>query len=597
MARKLDDAAYLNFNGGVRRDVGDYVRQKNQLKNCQNFDIDNAGRLIRRPGFYQFGTTLSGTLKHAITYINGTSSTLDSSFLVFDSGANANCYRLLTTTLASTINTGDTTASVVENTGFAAATSTFEVDGDLITYTAVPSATSFTITASTILKAHYAGASVNQWSTAVASGVDSRSGLYSASLNGLMFLGGIATAASTTDGSSFTGRTLNGSAMFLTVYRDRLFGVGDGAAGANSDANRVAFSNAGTGITWTTSDFFDVEDSRGEPVTGLKVLSDRLIIFKQNSTFYYNENVLKQSLSSVGAYNHESVQEIDGRLYTFCPSGVFVTNGSSAIKISEPIEEILKLFRPSYDTTQQRVINNCFSGKYDKKYFLYLDILYSPNNDNRLETNRGVTLVYDTQLKSWAMYRGINGTNTTSFTSFLSTPSFKSGNITASGLKYWQGIESMFGTAGADSRLYRFFENSYVGTDSGVNPRGTFVTADAIADTVGLSISALAETGFQHLGSPSWWKRFGYIRVLMEEGECAIQYQLDKGTSITDWISLGDFTGMNQRKKLSQFNGQNEGYRINIRISSNQLHTISKINGFILEDTEAITKQDHAEVQ
>lgn len=611
---KLNDFSVFDFSGGVVRNRSSYANKKNEVRLAYNFDFDDFGVAKRRKGSYQFGTTpaSSPTISYGTSYIHGTGGNMDSSFLIFSKGSNANCYRLFSTSLTGNITTASTTANVIDNTGFAAATSTLEINGDIITYTAVPSATAFTVTASTILKTHYTGAPVNQWSTAVASGVDARSGLYGVAFSAAgsaaeLFLGGRATMARTTAGASFASVTSNGSNMFLVAYRSRIYGVGDGGSDTNSSPLRVAFSNYGVGTTWTAADFFDVRESLREMNTGLRVLNDNLIIFKNNSLFTYNEYTLKQRSASVGAYNNEVIQEIDGLLYTFCPQGVFVTNGVTSKKISQPVEDILKLFRPRYDLQFGRIIDNCCSGQLEKKYILYLTAtatatsagsFYFPNNDNRQETINGIALVYDTVKKNWTIYTTFNGTSTVNFTNLISLPAFRAGNASIGGsvTPLWQPIEALFACGGTNSNLYRLFSNSFTGGDSNQEARGDQVIPDDVANSAGRGIPAVIETPFYDLGNPSWWKKFGYIRTLLSAGELQISYRIDRGQYITDWISLGEARFPNQRFKIPEkvdHRIDNQGYRIAFRFSSNQAPLLTEFNGFILEDNEAIDKQQH----
>lgn len=579
MAQKLRDINVDDFTGGLRGDKSDYQMNKNESKDLRNFNIDHRGKLRKRAGYHQFGTSLLTTLDFAFTYTDPVSLG-GGLFLVFDRASNAKCFKLVSTSLENSIALGDTTVTTGSNTAFAAS-GTFEVEGDIITYTSKPSGTTFAVTGSTILKAHSAGAGVRQFLSSVNTGVDSRAGIYGTTLAGLLYLTGIATAYTTADGVSFTSRTAS-NGLFAVTYRERIFVAGTGSGGGNnSSVLRVSYSNAGDATTWDTNNFFDVNDVRDEPITGLFPFNDRLLIFKQNSIFAYNEVQLKQTETDVGAYNHRVIQEIDGIIYTFCPGGIYATNGSSSKKISGPVEHILKAFYPTYDTAISRVINNCFATKYDKKYILYLgDTLLFPSSDNRdsSKTLRNVALVYDTEEKNWT----VNTFNST-FTFFMQAAEFPSGGNTTQGNKR-QGLEALFGLG---SDVFRMFDSRELGFDSGSNVRGGPIFADNIANSVGVEISAINETPFFDSGNPSWWKRFGYVRSLIETGDFSISYRLDKGDYITDWISLGTFRKPNERIKLPD----SEGYRIALKITTNQGVNISEFNGLIIEEIEAISQE------
>jgi len=582
MAQSLKDFPVQDFSGGLVVNKSDYELDRNQCKRLINYDIDERGRLKTRRGYQQFGTDLAGVLDSAIA-LRDPSSYTAGLFWVFDRGSNSNVYCLLSSSLENILTTSDTTATVGSTTGFKAATSTIEIEGDIITYTAKPSGTTFTTTASTILKQHNAGYAVNQFSVATATGIDSRSGLYTCSLDSQLFLFGRgATVRVTNYGTpAFTGVTTS-DGLFSTVYRDRIYVAGSGGSGTNAAVNRISWSNAGTGITWTTTDFFDVEDQNKEIITGLRNYKDRLLIFKQNSIYYYDEVQMKKLTEDVGAYNHRVVEEIDGILYTFCPSGVFKTTGGDSKKISEPIEDILRRFYPKYDSQYSRVINNCCSAQYEKKYILYLGNIFMPSAENQAETLRSVALVYDTEKDNWTMYT--YGTNVT-FTSFLSTKLLVAGGNSSDNRV--QAMQSLFGVSD-DGFVYRMFEDRHIGFDSASNVRGGDIVADKIANSLGTPISTDVETPMFDFGNASWWKRFGFLRMLVEQGDFNVSYKLDKGDYITDPVSLGNFTKPNKRERFID----NEGFRVGLRITSNQLANRGKTNGFILEDNEAISKQE-----
>jgi len=329
-------------------------------------------------------------------------------------------------------------------------------------------------------------------------------------------------------------------------------------------------------------------------ITGLKVLNDRLHVFKQNSTWAYDEIQLKKKLTSVGAYNHNVIKEIDGILYTFSPSGVFATNGFSAKKISDPIDDILKLYFPTFDPTYQRVVTDCFAGVFDKKYVLYLSRIFSPSFDNRLETLRGVTLVYDTVKNNWTMYTGlVTQTNLSSFQGLFSMPNFVSGeNSSIEGIL--QSREALFAGGSVDNGattkggLFRMFENIVRGGDTAQNERGAPITGDMVADSTGTPISALIRTGWIDQGSPETNKQFSRVRVLLEKGDVSVSYRVDTGDFYTDWEAIGSATTSG---KILRFPAKARGYRIQLSFANNQVDTKTILNGFVVEDTEVLSKK------
>ena len=593
---KLNDYIVQDFSGGQVMNKADHEMNRNEFSRMVNFEIDEKGRAKTRRGYQIFGANAPASTVYGIVFQQW--APLNGVFLVFSSGSNANSYRLKTTSLTALLTRAETTADATSIAGFLSATNTLEIEGDLVTYTAIPGGgVTFTVTAATILSNHAQGRSVNQWNSAVATGVDSRCGIYAAYLNSLMLLiGRNATGATTTDGSSYTTRTVP-SALFATTYHDRIFAAGDGTSGAtNSNPIRVSFSNAGDPTTWTTgTDFFDVEDSLNEHITGLNVLNDNLLIFKQNSIFAYNESSLRQISVNVGAYNHYVVQEIGGVLYTFCPSGVYATTGFRSKKISESIEKILESFYPIYDSTNLRVVANCRSGKFNDKYFLFLsgggnNLTYLPNPEDsqvsvQEERVRNLCLVYDTKKNAWSIFHFSSDVNAV-FNFVVSVPSFCAGSTSLGNNDVWQGREGLFALDGTNG-IMRLFDNREIGGDSSATPRGKDLTADLINNNTGVSIPAFIETAWLDFGSPNTWKKVGFLKLLIEQGDLDVLYRVDKGIQETDWKPLGNF----RKGTHEQEPPDNEGERFKLRFVSNKKDIITILGGFRFGDIELISKR------
>jgi hypothetical protein len=581
---RLQDFEVTNFNGGLVTNKSDYEMDRNEFKDLANWDVDTNGRLTRRRGFQLFGNALGKNLSAAITYRPVTTIT-SKGFIVFENGSSANAYSLITTSLTANVAAGDTTISVTNNTSFAAS-GTIEIGGDIITYTSKPSSTSFAVTGSTILKTHFSGTSVNQWNTAVDSGIDTRAGVYNAFLASTMFVCGFQSRKKISDAATPTFSSVSGAPdiLFATTYNNRIFGAGDSGAGTNGLPIRLSWSNRGTSDTWTSSDSVDIEDALGEMITGLKVLGNHLLVFKQNSMFRFELVDVQQVSDSVGAYNHFVTQEIDGLVYTFCPSGVFVTNGESIINIGEPVRQYLKSFRPQYETTYNRVITNCFSGQFENKYILYLGTLRFPSQDFRQTTKTGVCLVYDIIRKNWTAYEGVSPASG-DFVNFLSATSFAAGDT-------WQGQPAIFGISGATGnvgQVFRMFENSEIGNSASYQERGGPIAPDKIQDSAGVAVSTLGETPFYDMNAPQWFKSFGYLTVLMNEGEVLVQYKLETDEGETDWQLMG--TARKDKKKLPFKKDYSEGYRVAFRFSSSERDTLTSFDGFVVHEIEAVRKR------
>ena len=163
---KLQDFPIFDLTGGLRLDKSDYQLADNEVSRALNFEFREKGRVKRRRGFHQLGQNIAQTPNTVESFFRDASgSILIRTYAItrLQTTAAPTVYVLRTTRLTANLATTDVTMTVAATGGFSAATSILEVEGDLITYTAIPDGTSFTVTASTIRVAHTAGAAVNQW--------------------------------------------------------------------------------------------------------------------------------------------------------------------------------------------------------------------------------------------------------------------------------------------------------------------------------------------------------------------------------------------------------------------------------------------------
>lgn len=510
---ELQDEFYIDFTGGVRNDKSDLTKNVNEIVEVLNFDLRQLGRAEKRRGSHQFGDTHASNIGNSVYWERtALGSTPNTFHIINNNDSPALTRKIVGTRLTAAVSAGDTTITVV-STALFDSSGDIEIEGDLIAYTA-KTATTFT-TASGAL-AHDNNNAVHQLDPLDASPnqVDGRSGVYYATLNNLLFINGRAGSA-TFDGTdeTFVADADEPGGLFATTYRQRIYvigsGIADGAGARNGSPIRVSFSNPGDPTAWELTDFFDVEDERGEAGTGLlSSPSDELLIFKRNSFYSYNEVQLKQRDDEVGAYNNAVVQEIDGTIFTFCPAGVYETNGRSVNKISEPVQDYLKDFIPVLDSTAGRVVTNTFAARFDKKYILYIGDIESVDSIN------DVVLVFDTVTRGWTVWNGF-----TNFQHLKGLKTFKYENVA-------QGFEGLFG-GDSSGKYYRFFSKRYrdvTGVSRFLSNGDLF--EDLVSDT-GVPITASLQTKLYDLGLPHIYKQFKTLRVLSEGAGFQIAYRLE----------------------------------------------------------------------
>lgn len=559
----------LNFNGGIRRDKGIPELQRNELLDARNVDLHDTGRVRTRRGSQQMGQTLSGTIKNAFfgTFTPGGSSPT-TALLVNNNASTGVISRLVGARLTANITTATTTIATSSG-GVFAASGTVEIDGDLIAYTGVSGDNLTGVTG--IAVSHTAGVAINQWATQAQSGtaVDAQMGVYYAPIGNILIFAGRGVNMKQMDSSlTVTDVTGEPAVLFLKTYRDRVYGAGDGSNSLNGSAYRVSFSNRGDGTTWTTgSDFFDVFDSQGEYITAFFVHNDRLGIFKTNTTYTYDEVELKQRILNVGAYNHEVVQEINGRVYTFCPEGIFETNLYSAKQIGEPVRDFWQYFTPTFDATGlSRVCTNTFSAAFGDNYLLFIGNITTPT------TTSNVMLQFNTKTRQWTVHDG----GFTNFTMLYGTRGYRFGERALN-------LRPAVFAGGSDSKAWRLYENRYLDTQSTPVAQGTDVFQDLVSNT-GSPVSASIETPLYDFEHPDMFKNPKRLRFYAEQGQWTLEYRVedDKGR-ISAYRPLGTTIFTNHVFDCPK---EMVGFRIGFRTSSVNTAALSTFNGFVFEDIE-----------
>ena len=576
MAQKIANYPVLDFSGGVRRDLSYFDFQKNELLDARNVDIDEKGRVFTRRGSHQIGQTLSNNIENSFVWERFVANVAGvNSIYCNDDDANATVRILRTTRLNGDITTATTTITVISTTGFSA-TGTIEIEGDLIAYTGVGATTFTGVTGISVN--HTSGASVNQWvALSLADSLDGRCGVSYAVINNTLVIGGRlgpVNMIANDDGITCTAISGQPAGIGLTNYRDRLYVFGDGSSGTNGDMRRISFSNRGTGSTWTpATDTFLVEDQRGEGNTALKVLNDNLLIFKTNSIFTYDEIELKQRIAAVGAWNHKTPVEIEGVIYTFCPRGIFATNGFSAKQIGEPVRQYWENFQPMVDSISKRVVTNTFAARFKDNYILYIQDITDPTTTN------DVTLVYDTKMKNWTVYTGF-----VDFQHFLGTEKYRYGDRTI------QFRPALFSGA-ASGKYYRHFETRYIDGQSTPVKQGTDIFGDLVVDavlTAGTPIAGEIETPLYDLTHPELFKTFKNIRVYTENGQWNFQYRIQNDDGISNYKQLGTTS---KTMKVLSFPKEAQGYRVGLKITATNTSSQAILNGFTFENTEVTARK------
>jgi len=199
-------------------------------------------------------------------------------------------------------------------------------------------------------------------------------------------------------------------AQFVKQFNNRLF-LGNVLVSGTRHASRVYFSNLKDTDTWTSTDFIDISQNDGQEITGLKVLSDRLVIFKTRSIynmfFTGNANVPfilpggGKSNSAVGCVAPYSIQEVNNGLVFLSHDGFYFYDGFNSFKISDKITSTLQ----GFNTTRfDQVVSLVQKDK--NRYWAAMP-------DSGQTTNNKV-VVWDYFNNAFSIYKGINASALTS---------------------------------------------------------------------------------------------------------------------------------------------------------------------------------------
>jgi hypothetical protein len=192
-------------------------------------------------------------------------------------------------------------------------------------------------------------------------------------------------------------------AKYVREYNNYLF-LGNVVVSGTHHKSRIYWSNIKDTSTWTATDFIDVAKDDGEEITGLKVLNDRLVIFKTRSIYILQFTgdadipfVLPgggKTNSAVGCLAPFSIQALENGLVFMSHDGFYLFDGNNSYKISERISTTVDSF------TKTSLVNARSLVQKDKnRYWCSLTSSGQSENDR--------VLVWDYFLNSWSIYVGM----------------------------------------------------------------------------------------------------------------------------------------------------------------------------------------------
>jgi hypothetical protein len=270
----------------------------------------------------------------------------------------------------------------------------------------------------------------------------------------------MASPAATSIGSSPSGSQ-------VIAHKGRLW-VLDGFGTFGSSVTRIYYST--TALTWGAGDAgnIDIQFGDGKPVVAAVVLSDFLIIFKQDSMWSINADspdpgdwVVRNLNDKLGCIARDSIQVIDGEVYFLSQRGVYKTDGITPTELSNNIKPSLIENNVIWKPGSFASMLFFASVFYNDRYILFPMAFNTPSE----------ALVYHTRVGGWTRWKFPGIPNNISPFGAIVIEDFKiSGN---SGF--------LVGSFNAAGFLYKFVDNQ-VDRDDGVDMTVTIQTGELVFD-------------------------------------------------------------------------------------------------------------------
>lgn len=190
---------------------------------------------------------------------------------------------------------------------------------------------------------------------------------------------------------------------FIKQFNNYMF-IGNVVVSSVAQTSRIYWSDLRTTSTWTATSFIDISKDDGQQITGMHVLSDRLVVFKERSIYnvFFSGDVDipfilpggGKSNSNVGCVAPFSIQEVENGLVFLSLDGFYYYDGNNAYKISDRINTTLL----GYNTTR---FNQAVSCKQIAKS-RYFCALPGPSS-----TNNNKVVVWDWFNNAFSIYSGL----------------------------------------------------------------------------------------------------------------------------------------------------------------------------------------------
>ena len=197
-------------------------------------------------------------------------------------------------------------------------------------------------------------------------------------------------------------------AKYLEEFNNYLF-FGNVEVSSTTYQTRIYWSGLKDTTSWSALDFIEIGLNDGQEITGIKKLSDRLVIFKTRSIynlFFTGDSdipfILKRSNSSVGCIAPWSIQELENGLVFLSYDGLYFYDGNNSFKVSDKVNTTIKGFNQSRFSSAVSLVQK------DKNRYMLATTSSGATSNNRV-------LVWDYFNKAFSIYVGINAADMATF--------------------------------------------------------------------------------------------------------------------------------------------------------------------------------------
>jgi len=319
---------------------------------------------------------------------------------------------------------------------------------------------------------------------------------------GYCFMVGYGATDGFINSSSLTGTTFSTvtnvtdmpDAKYIKRYRDRLYIANCDISGTKYPY-RVYFSSvpeAGA-LTWTpSSDFIDIDYS--EEITGIGTAWDKLLIFTEFSTYFYDQTKKKKTWD-VGGY-HRTINNHGAYIYFVDNNGAWRSSGGQPENISGPLIDFFRAGNPS----------EMFAEIVDEEWWIYFGDSVSVNG----VTYSNVAGKFNIPTQTWVIREFAD-----TITTFA---------------KY---------TSGATSHLW------LGDSSSDIHEKGKYTDATLLTSDDGSNILSEFELAPFHVGDLSFENNIANITVFAERamGVKLKARVIDRNTrALTPFLSIGELT-------------------------------------------------------